>query len=201
VGFRPQLNVRCARCGRRREGLRHVCVSNSARRATIRISPAFGSCPRCGKEYGGRNGNLLTHTCRPDSDFKQRKARYNRKVRTSAERDRLKRKADAVRARERARSAAQIARLKARYEDRLAAAKAKATEPAKASPPRPRRPAHDYLTCTDAECLRPVCVAFREGQQIGREQGFEQGYAQGWDKGYARGFPDGRESCPGPHNG
>ena len=72
--IRPRLNVICGRCGKRREGLRHVCRSNSARRATIKLAPVLGGCARCGKPYGGRNGNPLTHVCRPrDGDFRKRK--------------------------------------------------------------------------------------------------------------------------------
>jgi hypothetical protein len=64
VTIRPRLNVICGRCRRRREGRRHVFRSNSRRRATIKLEPVLGGCARCGKQYGGRNGNPLTHVCR-----------------------------------------------------------------------------------------------------------------------------------------
>ncbi len=200
MGVRPRLSVRCGRCGRPREGLRHVCRSNSARKATIKLTPVLGTCSRCGKPYG----NPLTHTCRQKTGFRARKTAFSRKARTraraaarNAERDKQRAKITAVRERERERSRAQVARLKARYEVRLAAAKAKAAEPHKspAQPKaaRPRRPPHEYQSCADNDCLRPVCVAFKEGYRDGDRDGYQQGYE--------RGFAEGLASCPRPHNG
>jgi hypothetical protein len=204
VGIRPRLNVRCNRCGKVREGLRHVCRSNSARRATIRLAPVLGTCSRCGKEYGGRNGNPLTHTCRPKTDFRKRKAAAGRKARASARaaaraaaRDRQRAKIAAVRERERQRSRARAARLKASYELRLAAAKARAKSPVRPKGTRPRRPPHEYQSCADKDCQRPVCLAFKEGYRDGYRDGFEAGYAQGFSAGFAVGLA----SCPGPHGG
>jgi hypothetical protein len=76
VTWRPQLNVVCGRCGKPR-GLRHVCVSNSRRKATLKPQFTFGTCPRCKKPQG----SPLTHTCHPRSDFKRRKARYDKQQR------------------------------------------------------------------------------------------------------------------------
>lgn len=208
MGVRPRLNVICGRCGKRREGLRHVCRSNSKRRATIRLAPALGACSRCGKSYG----NPLTHVCRPKSDFKGRRAAFSRKARArvraearAAERAKQRAKITAVRERERERSRAQAARLRARYEARLAAVKAKAREPHKSPEPpkatRPRRPAHEYQSCADNDCQRPVCMAFKEGWQGGHRDGWQQGYGAGSEQGYARGFSEGLASCPRPHNG
>jgi hypothetical protein len=165
--IRPRLNVVCGRCGKRREGLRHVCRSNSARRATVRLRPVLGGCARCGKQYGGRNGNPLTHVCNPRAgEFRKRE-----------------------------RSKAQLERLKARYERRLAAAKAKTKTPVKspAAPKstRPRRPPHEYQSCMDQDCQRPVCLAFKEGYRGGDRDGYQRGY----DKG----FPDGIAACPLTH--
>jgi hypothetical protein len=204
MGIRPRLNVRCARCGKPREGLRHVCRSNSKRRATIRLAPALGTCPRCGKQYG----NPLTHVCRPKSSFRKRRTEFGRKVRaraaqqvrqSRAERERAR--IAAVRERERERSRAQAARLKASYEARLAAAKAKAKQkvPPKPAPARPRKPPHEYQSCADDKCLRPVCVAFKEGYRDGHRDGYQQGFEQGDAQGYARGFPDGIAACPRAH--
>jgi hypothetical protein len=216
VTIRPRLNVICGRCGRRREGLRHVCVSSSRRRATIRLQPVLGGCARCGKQYGGRNGNPLTHVCRPrDGDFRRRRAEHQRKARSAArarvraaERDKQRAKVTAARDRERERSRARVARLKASYELRLAAERAKAGTAHKDQPrSRPRRPPHDYQACADKDCMRPVCVAFKEGYRDGHRDGFKQGfergwaqgYALGWRQGYAKGFPDGIAACPRPH--
>jgi len=80
---RPRLVVTCGRCGKPREGLRHVCVSNSKRRATIKPSVDFGKCGTCKKPLG----NPLTHVCKPKSDFKARKSRAAKKAR---ERERAK---------------------------------------------------------------------------------------------------------------
>jgi hypothetical protein len=208
VTIRLRLNVICGRCGRRREGLRHVCRSNSTRRATIRLQPVLGGCTRCGKQYGGRNGNPLTHVCRPRAgDFRKRKTAHRRKAQASArakvraaERDKQRAKITAARERERQRSRAQVARLKASYELRLVAAKAKAGGQHK-SPPRPRRPPHEYQSCADNDCMRPVCVAFKDGYKSGHRDGYEQGFAQGEAQGYARGFPDGVAACPRNHSG
>jgi len=57
------------------------------------------------------------------------------------------------------------------------------------------RPKHDYQECSDAECKRPLCVAYKSG----REQGDLEGYDRGWHQGYDRGFPDGQAACPRDH--
>ena len=140
-----------------------------------------------------------------DGDFRKRRTARKRKVRAAAraavragERDKQRAKIAAVRERERQRSRAQAARLKASYELRLAAAKAKTGQQHKGPErpkPRPRRPPHEYQSCADKDCQRPVCVAFKEGHREGYQQGFEQGDAQG----YARGFIDGIAACPRAH--
>lgn len=196
--IRPRLNVVCGRCGKRREGLRHVCRSNSARRATLRLQPVLGGCSRCGKQYGGSNGSPFTHVCNPrKGDFRQRKAAQRRKIRAAAtakqraaEREKQREKIAQVRERERARSRAQIARLKASHAAKLADARAKAKQPY-SRPSKPRKPPHDYHSCRDDDCQRPICVAFKDGYRDGHRDGYRQGY----DKG----FPDGLASCPGPH--
>ncbi|HTQ95002.1 MAG TPA: hypothetical protein VMK84_36460 [Streptosporangiaceae bacterium] len=71
MSWTPQLNVVCGRCGKPR-GLRHVCFSNSQRKATAKPKVSFGKCGACGKPYGG---NPLAHVCAPKSDFKRRKSR------------------------------------------------------------------------------------------------------------------------------
>lgn len=191
-------------------GLRHVCRSNSARRATIKLQPVLGGCARCGKQYGGRNGNPLTHVCSPrDGDFRRRKTAQVRKVQASAratvraaERDKQRAKISAVRERERQRSRAQVARLKASYEARLGAAKAKASQKApqpKTTADKPRKPPHEYQSCTNKDCQRPICLAFKEGYRDGHRDGYKQGFEQGWQQGYAKGYPDGIAACPRAH--
>lgn len=56
---------------------------------------------------------------------------------------------------------------------------------------RKNRPKHDYTECSDAECKRSLCVAYKSGVALGDEQGFERG----WDRGHARGVAD----CPRDH--
>ena len=134
MGWRPQLNIVCGRCGKPR-GLTHVCVSSSKRRATATPQVTFGKCPRCGKPLGG---NPLGHVCRPKSDFRRRKAAAARRETAKA---RKKRQAGK----------------------------------------------HDYQACTDGECQRPLCVAFKTGHK------------PGYDRGWADGFPAGQAACPRPH--
>ena len=55
--------------------------------------------------------------------------------------------------------------------------------------------AHDYTACSDNECRRSLCVAFKKGWKGGDEAGYERGWRQGYD----RGFPDGIAACPRDH--
>jgi hypothetical protein len=59
----------------------------------------------------------------------------------------------------------------------------KAWEKQQAKAARPAKPAHDYKTCGDPECRRPVCVAFKEGREIGSGEG----YVRGWEARDSRG--------------
>ena len=86
----PQLNVVCGRCGKPR-GLRHVCFSNSTRKATAKPKVSFGKCGACGKPLGG---NPLAHVCAPKSDFKKRKTRAAKAEQTSARKKRQSEKHD-----------------------------------------------------------------------------------------------------------
>ncbi len=86
MSWRPQLNVTCGQCGKPRGLLGHVCVSTRNRKATLKPKVSFGTCPRCKKPQG----NPLTHTCRPTSDFKRRKATYERQQRAKARKKRQK---------------------------------------------------------------------------------------------------------------
>ena len=87
----PRLTVVCGRCGKPRTGLRHDCVSNSKRKATVKPAITFGTCGKCRKPIG----NPLTHTCAPNSDFKRRKARAAKRAKArEREKARQKRQAD-----------------------------------------------------------------------------------------------------------
>jgi hypothetical protein len=136
MGWRPQLNAVCGRCGKPR-GLVHDCVSNSRRKPTVKPRLSFGTCPKCRKPYGG---NPLAHACAPRSDFRKRKAEFDRQQREKA---------------------------------------------------RKSRPKHDYTECSDSECKRALCVAYKAG----RELGDTEGHARGWHQGHERGVAD----CPRDH--
>ena len=86
MSWRPQLTVTCGRCGNPRRGLRHVCISNRTRKQTINTKVSFGTCPRCRKPQG----NPLTHTCHHTTDFKRRKAAYDKAQRGKARKKRQK---------------------------------------------------------------------------------------------------------------
>lgn len=137
MGWRPQLNVVCNRCGKA-HGLFGVCVSNSRRRQTLKPQLSFGKCPTCKKPYGP--GGALTHACAPKSDFGRRKKKFEQEQRAKA---------------------------------------------------RKARPTHDYTECSDAECKRSACVAYKAGVELGDERGYERG----WELGYDRGVTD----CPRDH--
>lgn len=138
MALKPLLRPVCGRCGRPREGIRHVCRSNSSRKATVKLKLSFGKCGTCGKDVT----NPLTHACKPKSDFKRRKG--------------------------------------------AAAKRAKARKT-------PEK--HDYQACSDKDCPRPLCVAFKAGWKAG----FQEGNAQGYTIGYAAGFVDGIAACPRAH--
>lgn len=88
--LKPQLRPVCGRCGRPREGIRHVCRSNSSRKATVSLKFSFGTCPTCKKEIT----NPLTHNCRPKSDFKKRKSAAAKAERSAARKKRQAEKHD-----------------------------------------------------------------------------------------------------------
>ena len=140
--LRPALRPVCGRCGKPREGIRHVCRSNSTRKATVTLKLDFGTCGKCGKPVT----NPLTHTCKPKSDFKTRKSKAAKAAKAAA---RKKRQAEK----------------------------------------------HDYQACSDRDCPKPLCVAFRTGRRGGYQEGFDDGYSAG----FASGFTEGIRSCPLPH--
>jgi hypothetical protein len=84
MGWRPQLNVVCGRCGKPSGIVGHVCVSNSRRKQTLKPQLTFGRCPRCNKRYDA--GGPLTHVCARKSDFGKRKKAYEREQRERARR-------------------------------------------------------------------------------------------------------------------
>lgn len=90
MGWRPRLNVVCGRCGKPRTGLRHDCVSNSRRKATVRPQLSFGKCPKCKKALG----NPLTHICAPKSDFKARQRKAARREKERAREKARKKRQD-----------------------------------------------------------------------------------------------------------
>lgn len=134
----PRLRITCSRCGKPREGIVHVCRSNSNRKATFKPSLSFGTCSKCRKPVS----NPLTHVCKPKSDFKRRKSKAEKAAKAAA---RKKRQAEK----------------------------------------------HDYQACSDRDCKKALCVAYKTGRRDGYDEGFEAGFSSGFDAGLA--------SCPGPH--
>jgi flagellar biosynthesis/type III secretory pathway protein FliH len=61
-----------------------VCFSNSNRKATIKPALSFGKCEKCKKPQG----NPLTHTCHPKSDFKRRKSQHEKQQKAATRKKR-----------------------------------------------------------------------------------------------------------------
>jgi hypothetical protein len=129
---------------------RRVVVRPAKRTVRRKVRPAVRrvsvTCS-CGKRYT----DPLTHTCTVRTDFAKRRAAAERKVKSARKAE--KRRERRQKAAERKREAA--ARRKAAAKERKATAKTRA--------PRPRPPAHDYQTCTDPQCEKYGCVAYRQG--------------------------------------
>ena len=88
---RPSLGLTCGRCGKRREGLRHVCVSNSKRSATLKPSITFGKCPACKKTIT----NPITHVCVVKGGFKRARSKAAKRDKARArEKARKKRQSE-----------------------------------------------------------------------------------------------------------
>jgi len=88
--LKPLLRPVCGRCGQPREGIRHVCRSNSNRKATVSLKLSFGICPKCKKNVT----NPLTHHCKPKSDFKKRRSAAAKREKEKARKKRQAEKHD-----------------------------------------------------------------------------------------------------------
>jgi hypothetical protein len=130
--LRPALLPTCGRCGKKWEGLRHVCYTNSSRKATVSLKLSFGTCAKCKRTVA----NPLTHVCKPKSDFKRRKTAQAKAEKAAA---RKKRQAEK----------------------------------------------HDYQACSDQDCPKPLCVAFKAGDRRGYQRGFDDGFGAGFAAGSA----------------
>ena len=98
----------------------------------------------------------------------------------------------------------QPAHARLRAEVRLQAAQEGPREAAAAKQPgKRRRDSHDYTECSDNDCPRSLCVAYKTGWKAGDEAGYDRGWQQGHEagfkEGYDKGFPDGIAACPRPH--
>lgn len=49
------------------------------------------------------------------------------------------------------------------------------------------RPKHDYTECSDTDCKRSLCVAYKAGIALGDAEGFQRGWRQGYSQGLAEG--------------
>jgi hypothetical protein len=73
MGWKPQLNTVCSRCGKK-HGVFATCVSSRPGTSRVRLKLSYGNCPTCKKAYGP--GGLLTHHCAGKSDFGRRKKQF-----------------------------------------------------------------------------------------------------------------------------
>ena len=46
---------------------------------------------------------------------------------------------------------------------------------------------HDYQACSDKDCPRPLCVAYKTGDKAGYERGYDDGFGAGFGAGFAAG--------------
>ena len=142
MGLKLRGVLRCGACGKPRGLGSHLCSPGRRRRRRTRPqNPVTWECPHCHKPRG------LRHACGNRGDFRAR-----RRKAATAERQR---KRKAVRARQAARRKQAAAERRAREKARKQAAKTRR--------PRPRQPQHDYATCTDKDCTRHPCLAYRQG--------------------------------------
>ncbi len=74
---------------------------------------------------------------------------------------------------------------------RKAHEKAEKAAARKAAAKKRQASAHDYRACSDKDCARPLCVAFKRGYQLGDREGFDRGYEIGFQAGIA--------ACPRSH--
>lgn len=54
---------------------------------------------------------------------------------------------------------------------------------------------HDYQACSDKDCPRSLCVAFRVGRKFGYQEGFDDGFISGTASGFASGYAAGAQSA------
>jgi hypothetical protein len=87
---RPRLAITWGRCGKPRTGIRHDCISNSNRRATLKPSVNFGKCGTCKKTIV----NPLTHVCVVKGGFKRARSKAARQAK-ERERARARKKRQA----------------------------------------------------------------------------------------------------------
>jgi hypothetical protein len=78
MGWKPQLNTVCSRCGKK-HGVFALCVSSRPGPARVRLKLSYGNCPDCKKAYGP--GGPLTHTCARKSDFGRRRKQHEEEQR------------------------------------------------------------------------------------------------------------------------
>jgi hypothetical protein len=54
---------------------------------------------------------------------------------------------------------------------------------------------HDYQACSDKDCPRPLCAAYRTGYKTGYAEGEADGFGAGYAAGYSAGFSAGAASA------
>ena len=159
-----------AGAGRRREGLRHVCLSNSSRRATIklqpgarRLRPVRQAVRRQEREPadprlptpGRRVPQAQERRGRPRPRGPDGSARRSPRCGT-ANGSGPRPRSPGSRPPTRHAWPLPAPRRRRRRQDR----------PAEDAPGR-GKPPHEYQSCIDKDCQRPVCIAFKEGYRDG----------------------------------
>lgn len=143
-------------------------------------------CGRCGKPRG------LIHTCVTRMDRKRKPGKTKIKPRVTATCRRCGRSYTnplkhtcVIRTDFKKRKAA------AERQRRAAAKRKAAAERRRRKAPTAPRQQHDYRTCTDTDCRRYACVAWKEALAEGHATGLRDGYEQGYEAGI--------DACPRPH--
>ncbi|MFG1850825.1 hypothetical protein ACGFJT_03210 [Actinomadura geliboluensis] len=160
-------------------------------RGKTRIKPRVtATCRTCGKPRG------LNHTCRIATDFKKRKAAAARRAAADRKRQQAARRKAAAAAR------------RQNTPSRPGAPSKPAGTPTAAKPGTGKTgAAHDYHTCTDNDCRRFACIAWKEafaegaieGYRDGSRDGYREGSSDGYRRGWNVGYDAGLAACPRPH--
>ncbi len=133
----------------------------------LRIKGSLFHCGRCGRAHS----NPLGHVCVTRLDRRERKGGTRLAPSVSVSAGKCSQCGKPL-----GNPLTHTCIVKTDFRERQAAAKKKAA-----------RPVHRYEACTDEDCQRTACLAYRQGSEEGHAAGYEQG------------FPDGIAACPRKH--